>query len=361
MVWMVLGLALVAVDGRAQVLSTADIGLTVHRGFLIPHRPEARHLQQGHTTGAAFHWSKRAKGAWYFVYAKPEIGLDAYFTTTGNRQQLGDQIAAHLYARLPLHKRRVHNVKTGFGVGYATKTWDLEDNTRALMLGSHLNAAILLEYEWRPLQTRWNPRFGVRLQHFSNGAFQLPNLGTNVVSVFIGVSNSWHPVASATERVMRDFAVDSLSQSIGHWTWMVNGAFGVREVGDPMGSKHGVFHLGFMGARRWSYKSSWSAGLDIYYNRSMRALLAENDVPPSVRRQLLAGVNVGYGLHMNQWVIRIIQGVYAVDPYGGYGRFYQRIGVRYWATPKCFLQFLLKTHFARADHAELGIGYAIGP
>lgn len=334
----------------------------VHRGFLIPHRSNVLHLVQGHTLGAELNveWLAKEKAAWSLVYSDPTVGIDAYFTSTGNREQLGHQFAVHGFARLPLGDTYVtQTLKLGVGLGYATRTWDLQENVRAPMVGSHLNAALVLQYNACVHIRGWALRTGLRLEHFSNGAFQLPNLGTNIASVSLGfgprIPVHMRPMLTVTD-LPYDLTDRFETRRYGQWTASLSA--GIKEVGDPLGPKYGVFILSTMYQRRWSYKSSWAAGTDVFYNRSMPAAL--NDSEAGIGKQLLLGLYGAYLLHFNAFELQLGMGAYMVDPYKGYGTFYHRFGLKYWATERLFAQFMLKTHFARADHGELGMGMLIG-
>jgi hypothetical protein len=50
-------------------------------------------------------------------------------------------------------------------------------------------------------------------------------------------------------------------------------------------------------------------------------------------------------------------GVYLRDVYNPDGRLYHRIGMRYHATKHWSANLVLKSHWAKADYVEYGIGY----
>lgn len=324
----------------------------VHRGFVIPHRPNVLHLIQGHTLGGniSAEWPVKNNRKWVHAFQSPSLGFDVYASSTGNNEQLGSQYALHGFTRLPLGNTRVQQyLKLGLGLGWATQIWDLENNVRAAVLGSHLNTALALEYgaQWA-FSEHLQFSAGLRLEHFSNGAYQLPNLGTNIASVYLGLGQ-FCPRTVVADRPN----VDRFSRSR-YWEHSASLSAGIKEFDKPLGNKYGVYVLGYSAQHRWTYKSSVIGGLDLFYNRAMRAALDEPDAPNS--RLLLAGAAVGYGLHFNAMELRMMMGVYVVDPYKGNGNFYHRFGLRYWVNRKLFVKFTLRTHFARADHGELGIG-----
>lgn len=330
----------------------AQWSANLHRGFLIPHRPNVLHLIQGHTVGAELNveWFANPAHQWSKAYAQPSVGFDAYFSTTGNAEALGHHWSLHGFARLPLgHSKIRQTLKVALGAGWATRIWDLEANLGNVMLGSHLNTALALQYRAEfNLTEKLQVTTGFRLEHFSNGAFQLPNLGSNIGSVFIGFaprppSPMVHATTLSDHHAPTPYVEHSLSLSAG-----------IKEVGDPQGKKYGVYVLSATTAYRWTYKSSVIGGADLFYNRSMPEALKEPEA--GLNKQWLLGATVGYGLHFNAIDMRILMGVYLRDPYKGYGSFYHRVGMRYWLSPRCYMKFTLRTHFARADSGELGVG-----
>lgn len=334
----------------------------VHRGFLIPHRSNVLHLIQGHTLGGELNaeWLAKSNTKWSLIYGDPTVGFDGYFTTTGNPEALGSQWALHGFTRLPLGDTRVRQwMKLGLGVGYITQTWDLYENVRSPMVGSHLNAALVLQYSADIPLGGVALRAGLRLEHFSNGAYQLPNQGTNIASVSLGLGGRMgrHPRHTLSASDYPLVLQDRFDQH-NYLELTSSLSAGIREVGDPLGKKYGVFVLTTTLARRWTYKSSFVGGIDVYYNRSMPKALDEPEA--GLSKQLLAGAFLGYGMHFNAFELRLAMGAYLIDPFKGYGTFYHRFGLKYWWNPKFYAQFNLKTHFARADHGELGVGMCIG-
>jgi hypothetical protein len=109
---------------------------------------------------------------------------------------------------------------------------------------------------------------------------------------------------------------------------------------------------------RHRVKSSWGYGLDAFYNRSLLAVMNRNaDTSYAFFRPLQVGAVVGFNLHFNRFELKMQQGVYLLDKWKGDGRFYHRVGLRYRFGESWFAQLTLKTHFAKADFGELGIGY----
>jgi hypothetical protein len=330
-------------------------------GFIAPHREQMTHLIRGHSVGGFMQWIRQTDGssAWHQWYNYPETGLDLFFNYTGNSRQLGNQMGMAYFLNLPLiratHEPRKfrHWIGLGIGLGYSTKIWDLETNHQANVLGSHFNASLLLS--WSSLlinSAKFNLRCGLRLTHFSNGAYQIPNLGTNNVALFLsgGIVRDKkefrkHPITEPTEP-------ERMTTSIS-----ISG--GIQEVPPPTFPKYPVMTASVWEDYRYSWRSSVTAGIDLFYKPSLKQLFKNRDHKEAPETSLFqAGALLGYTMYFNDFELKMQQGIYVYDKWKDTGLFYHRFGLRYRITNHLIAHLMLKTHFAKADHGELGLGYS---
>ncbi len=331
-----------------------------HFGFVIPHRQEMLHMITGHSKGIEINaeWKTDGSKDWHQDYNSPRFGLDFYYSQLGNAKELGEQYQISFYLRLLLSRKQFsHHIKFGIGPGYSTKVWDLEDNTKAIALSSRLNAALIMQYGINlRLSKHITLRPGVRLNHFSNGSFKTPNLGTNNLSLYLGVSYNLKPTLKASEqnyskrnpRLKRKIRAPKLS---------ININFGGKELAPPGGPRYLTSSMTLLADSRFSAKSSFGLGLDAMYNQANGAdMLRESDnVPWNDVLQL--GAFASYSLHFNRFELKIIFGAYLYDKYKKNGTLYNRVGLRYRITDHLFASVYLKSHLVKADYNELGIGW----
>jgi len=354
---------------HAQVDSSSQwcVSVSPHAGFIVPHNKSITHLIQGHSTGIhvyAFHAVDGSK-YWHYAYNRPEQGVDFTFTNTGNPQQLGQQYAASYLLNLPLNRRPVGNqdfeishsgyrhwLGLGIGLGYATKYWDLETNHQAAVLGSHVNVALSLQYSMRIAIFRSSElRAGIRLTHFSNGAYQLPNLGTNNAGLFLS-----YAMGRSKHLELNPFPEPSRER----YRISMGVVSGLKEIPPPTGRKYAAFVLSCLAERRVSYKSAFGFGVDWFYDSSLRPLVQQRTrevVGPASVMQL--GVVMSYSLFFDRFSLKMQQGYYLADAFRLNGSLYHRVGLRYDVGANFYAQLTLKTHFAKADYGELGIGYLL--
>lgn len=346
---------------KAQDSSSVFLTGGAHFGHILTHTPVMSHLIRGHSYGGYIRMMKQVDGQkdWHINFGLPTQGAELYYAETGNNQQLGKQIALSYIIGLGLNKQIKelkhfhHFLNLGLGIGYATKSWDFENNRQAIAIGSRVNAALTLHYE---VKTKIGLYAGIRLTHFSNGAFQLPNLGTNTLSASLRFQLPSH-TRKMTEAEKRQYTVEK-KQDDGPWMQSIAIGLGAKEVPPYMSRKYLAGSFTFVFEKRKTAKSSFGFGLDVFHNSSLKILLSKKEnYDNTVWQSSQLGVLFSYGLHFGKVQLKIQQGVYAYSLWTDYGMFYQRVGLRYYWNKNWFASLHLKTHFAKADYGELGIGY----
>lgn len=344
------------------LLSQSNFRVTAHYGFIIPHREEIQNLIQGHSFGmnAELPLTYKSEKFWHKAWSGPQQTWTFTYLNTGNPKQLGSHYSVLHQLYLPLQSPiSTHKIKQqlalGIGLGYATKVWNQIDNYQAPVLSSHLNTALSLQYGVQFIQMKWMPlTMGLRLAHFSNGSLKTPNLGTNNFSFFL-----------ATDMQSKRHQSVILSDTVAtknFYRYKITGGycFGLKEILPPGEKKYFVNGLNLGLDFRNNGKSSFTSGIDIMRNSSLPALLLEKSGKILSTNQLTQlGVTLGYVMHFNRFELRFQQGLYCIDRYKQDGVFYQRVGLRFYVMDSFWISVMLKTHFAKADYGEYGIGYAL--
>jgi hypothetical protein len=300
---------------------------------------------------------------WHWAYNFPECGADFSAINSGNSKQLGNQYSSSYLVNLPLNRsshiqekselanrKFRHWIGLGIGLGYSTQRWELESNHQAPMLGSRLNAAISFQYSLRLAAFAFGEfRAGFRVLHFSNGAFQLPNLGTNNAGVFVSYATVKH-----SHRKVQFLPAPAIER----YSWSVGLVSGLKEILPPNGRKYTASVLSFLGEKRISYKSAFGVGVDVLYDASSVALVEERSgSKPKASQAVQVGGLLSYSLFFDRLSFKMQQGFYLRDEFRVNGSLYHRFGLRYSFARRLYAQLTLKTHFAKADYGEIGLGY----
>ena len=352
----------------AEITSAQNSWLVnVQGGSLMAHRESIRPLITDHLLGAELQWSKRLSGKenWHQLYRLPALGISFTYADLGNENAIGKQFALTPFIELLIGKDKralEQHLQFGLGIGYTDKVWDLQENLKGLVLSSHFNASIFLQYALkgdfsflgdeersRNRSLFWSA--GVRLHHFSNASWKMPNLGTNNLLAFagIGLKMGEAPVQKVADKSFSRVKRFVLSYGIGF-----------RENNPPLGVKHAMHTLRLEALQRISPKSSIGLSPEILYNRSLEALLRRDGATHEVQDLLQAGIAAHYALHFSRMTFNGMVGAYVFNQSDYRGTLYYRVGLRYAITPKLSSHLMLKTHAFKADHAEVGIAYRLG-
>jgi hypothetical protein len=348
-------------DSTAKlVFSKPSILASVHMGYLVPHGAQLKGLAKRHSreVNVNLEWITNGKQDWHHVYNRPFIGLDLWASDPGNQDILGLQFSAAPYLRIPFNKNEFfsNSIKLIAGVGYMSKVWDIDSNTKAIFVGSHFNAALGVEYHIDlKVSEHIQMGTGLRFSHFSNGAFRTPNKGTNLASTFLAIRY----VPSNNNRTARlkneSREVDMPTK---RWRTTVFGTWGMKEIVTPFQGKYISYSLNLASTYKVGEKVSLGASLDYFYTSSILAILEDLNREGVSRkynnRVGLAGV---FNLNFDRWFMEISTGVYVHDRAKINGAIYSRYGLYYVIAEHWTLGARLKTHFAKADNFELGLGW----
>ena len=341
----------------AQKIPGAEIGIKGQLGFIIPHHTVMQYLVQGHAQLGEIYFEKLASGKknWHRIYNQPEIGLALNIGNMGNTEALGYGITLIPYMKLHMIKKeKFHfNARIGTGIGYLTEHFDRLENNKNVAIGSGLNITASLQFEPEWKLKHYDIGFGFAFLHYSNGAFKMPNLGINIpaMSFHIGYKLNNLPMNIRTEAPAEKW------KPIHQWDILLS--LGVKEIFPTGGAKFPVYNLSSTFRRMYSEKSNFLLGADLNYNGAHHSSIDRITVGEvSKLSTVRLGFTVGYGLTMDEFMMFIQQGVYALNIHEYDGWFYHRVGGKYTLNDHYNFSFSLKTHFAKADTFELGVGYA---
>lgn len=334
------------------------VGAQMEYGFVLPHRPHMKSLIKGHSPAFRVHAEWRASGFkdWHQLYLGPSMGVEYQYIDLGNPEQLGSSHALFYYLRLPIKNQRNHSsqIRMGIGAGYLSKKYDIRENGKNLAAGSHINGAVFIHYQHSIHLGKniWlNP--GIGLTHFSNAAYQVPNLGLNIAAVHLGLA--WMSDQFRDEPATFDAVIQSAKPEN---RWVTYGAFGLNENFPPGGPKYGAYNMGMEYDKSLGYKSALSLRADLYYSEAVHAELLDRNEGDSPRSDALqAGLAVGYGLYFGRMLVQLQTGYYLLDTFGKNGSIYNRFTLQQQVSEHLIIAAGLKTHFAKAQNFEIGLGW----
>jgi len=193
---------------------------------------------------------------------------------------------------------------------------------------------------------------GIGITHFSNGAVKMPNRGINIPSINLGLNYYLHekqflkPETAIQNKSKNEFKI------IGNW--------GIKEIYQSFGNKYMAYSLSGNCFRNFSTKRKLGIGLDIFYDTSNKKRLEEEGTIISNDFEIIKpGINIGHEWEISKLTIVFQIGSYLYTKDKNDGYIYDRLALQYDLKEHLFINVSLKTHFAKADFVEWGIGYKL--
>ncbi len=328
-------------------------------GNIIPHNKTIKHLITGHPDGVLLSFNSRTFGQkeWHQAYNFPDVGFSLHYEDLKN-SSLGEMYG--LYGHYNFYfLNRTLQLRIAQGLAYNTNPYDRETNFRNYAYGMHLmpSTYFLLNYDKLAIWNGLGVKAGLLFVHHSNANIKAPNTSTNTFAINAGVSYSF---GEKQERIttIKD-SVFNYSERI-KYNIVFRG--GVNES-DVIGSRqYGYYAVSAYADKRIGRYSAFQLGGDFFWPKYLKEYIAyksvsypeENIKAGTDYRK--AGVFAGYELFINRFSAEAQAGAYVYAPFKEPGTLYQRVGLKYYAYKNIFAAMTLKTHGAKAEVLEFGVG-----
>lgn len=332
-------------------------------GRVLIHTPKIHVEPPAYSNALEFSYIYQTTGnkSWHQKFGFPEIGLNACYANYLN-ERFGSAIGIYpsiLFTILKLNKASIYG-KVGGGISLASKKWQRVpySDSSYNIISSKVNNMSMFQLGIRyPISMNWKLHGGVHFFHVSNASARQPNFGINTYGAFLGLQyfpNGNNPTLKKSEisKVKNSFNVGL----------RLAGAFAEDKVVN--GPIYHHFGGSIFGRKMYRNKNSLLFGADMYYNSKWYAFFRNNHLFPgnertkSFRYSLFAGHEFLFG----KFAVPLQLGIYLNRPLGG-ELLYQKLGLAYYVynsskgfIKNMFVTSLLKTHYANAEYAELGIG-----
>lgn len=325
-------------------------------GFLAAHRGTMGHLYKDRIVGTEITLSKRLMSSknWANMYKNPYVGCTFYGSNLGNKEILGYGFGAYAFVEFPFVNRKKHIVtaKLSAGLGYVSKVFDPETNNKNVAISAPINALLCLG-----LQGRWKftPKhaliYSFDVTHFSNASTKVPNLGLNMPYLGIGYAYSF---AGKKNSYCNPLVVPH-TPFFSNWKFHLVGIISKKEVFPTSGKKYPIYAINSFFSKRFKQKVGMEFGCDFISKQSLFRYKAY--IPKTQWSIFQIGTYAAYVLPFDKLKLVLGMGVYLKDRYDADNEIYHRVGMRYQCDNGLLLNVLLKSHWAKADYAEWGIGY----
>ncbi|MCL6268117.1 acyloxyacyl hydrolase [Flagellimonas myxillae] len=346
--------------GQSQDISKKYVLDASHfYGSILLHNPDISHLITEHPSGFILGFNRKRYGQeeWEALYGYPDTGFTFIYQNMHN-PTLGNHFGVYAHYNFYLFKRNVQ-LRVGQGVAYNTNPYDKTTNFRNNAYGTHLlsSTMVMLNYQRDNLWKNLGVKAGISLIHYSNANFKAPNTSTNTFALNLGLSYDLDPEVNPDflPRVTKEKTKEPLRYNLA-----LRG--GVNESDVNNSGRYGFWIISAYADKRLSRKSAIQFGTDLFFSNFLKELIRlqatsfpELDVDPDTDFKRV-GVFLGHELFINKMSVETQLGYYLYYPFDFEGRVYNRVGLKRYFGEKVFGAITLKSHGAKAETVEFGIG-----
>ncbi|MEX0313887.1 MAG: acyloxyacyl hydrolase [Allomuricauda sp.] len=328
-------------------------------GSILLHNTDISHLITNHPGGLILGFNRKRFGneEWESLYGYPDTGFSFIYQNMNN-STLGENFGLYAHYNFYFFKRNLQ-FRVGQGVAYNTNPYDKENNFRNNAYGTHLlsSTMVMLNYHKENLFSGLGLKAGLSLIHYSNANFKAPNTSTNTMALNVGLTYDLD--GGETHELIAPEPTEKITEPIRY-----NLAFrtGVNESDVINSGRYGFWIFSAYADKRLGRKSAIQLGADIFFSNFLKELIRfqstsfpELDVAPDTDFKRV-GLFVGHELFINKMSIVTQLGYYVCYPFDFEGRVYNRIGLKRYFGDKIYGAITLKSHGAKAETVEFGIG-----
>ncbi|WP_027137658.1 acyloxyacyl hydrolase [Gaetbulibacter saemankumensis] len=339
---------------------TSYVDINYFKGNIAEHNSDILHLIQGHPEGVIVSWNKKTFGFedWEQRYNYPDYGVSFIYQNLKN-SVLGNNYSVYGHYNFYFLKRHLV-FRIGQGLAYNTNPYDKETNYRNIAFGTHLLSSTyaILNYKKERIFDRFGLQAGLALIHYSNANFKAPNASVNSITVNLGVVYNLDEAPLSYQRNL----VGVKERFIQPIKYNLVVRAGINES-DVVGSGQFPFYIiSAYADKRISRKSALQLGTDAFFSMFLKELIHYKSVSfpeegvTGDEDYKRVGIFAGHELFVNKSSIITQLGYYVYYPFDFEGRTYFRVGLKRYFSEKCFAAVTLKSHGAKAEAVEFGLG-----
>jgi hypothetical protein len=348
------GLAVAAQTVKRPV----SIDTKVHSGLNLPFYDALNYLMKDdvYAFDIAISFPAYGKDFWENLYRYPRSGFGGSYWSLGNDEVLGKAYAIYGFLNIPLFMRSEKfsiNYQGSVGGAWLTKKFDVYTNHLNRAIGSHLNLFIWLGVDGRiRLLPRCDLEIDVGITHFSNGKTRSPNYGINAGSLSLGLNYLFNNNGITRQEPEIPGIAKRYIQSVIY-------SAGMKVYDNLNGRRYFISSVTYNLEYMINHKRRIGLGPDFFYDGSISEALASTDGTPDKYyfNHVRLGLHASYTSRYKQLLMGIQLGHYIYSKYTDLTLVYSRISLHYLITDHLIAGMAIKSHYAKADNIEWGIGY----
>ncbi len=327
-------------------------------GNIALHNNDILHLITGHPEGFIFSWNKKTFGNedWEQRFNYPDYGASFIYQNLKN-DVLGNNIGLYAHYNFYFLKRNVM-LRIAQGIAHTSNPYDKVENHKNVAFGSRLLSStyLMLNYKKDRLFDKVGLQAGLSFIHYSNANVKAPNTSVNTVALNVGLNYNLDETAS---EYIENTTKEKFTEPI-----RVNLAFrtGINESDIINSGQYAFYILSAYADKRLSHTSAIQFGTDVFFSNFLKELIYYQSVAfPELNvtgdeDYKRVGLFVGHELFVNRMSVETQLGYYVYYPFDFEGRTYIRVGLKRYFGKKLFAAATLKSHGAKAEAVEFGLG-----
>jgi len=307
------------------------------------------HLYVGNELRLGFQTT--GKDYWHHLFNYPAFGLGVY-AGTYNNPSLGYPRAVFGFIELPFKRKEKSYITTDWsgGVCFNLNAYDSISNPENIAIGSTVNIYVGFSFMYKYIiSNKIEIGAGVKLQHFSNGAYSLPNLGLNMASIELSLK-----YLTKNRQSFMDIPSPDVYDKYEVVTMYACGWNVYSELTNDV--KYFNSTMSASVNKRVTHKRTVGVGLDCFYQGYLSEYYADKSNITNKDLMSYAGF-LSSELLMNKFRITTQLGFYIYRPVDFSLIFYERLGLRYYPVKWMFANVSIKAHAAKAEFLEYGLGF----
>lgn len=328
-------------------------------GSIVLHNPDISHLITDHPGGIILGLSRKRFGneEWESLYGYPDTGFSFVYQNMNN-STLGNHFGLYAHYNFYFLKRNLQ-LRIGQGLAYNTNPYDKTENFRNNAYGSHILAStmIMFNYHKENLIAGLGLKAGISLLHYSNANFKAPNTSTNTMAFNLGVTYDLD--SEKSYEFIQPETTEKITEPI-RYNFVLRSGANESDIIDS--GRYGFLIFSAYADKRLGRKSAVQFGTDVFFSSFLKELIRFQSISfpelnvASDTDYKRVGVFVGHELFVNKMSVIAQLGYYIYYPFDFEGKIYNRIGLKRYFGDKVFGAVTLKSHGAKAETVEFGIG-----
>ena len=339
---------------QAQQKFADDLKVMVnyHTGLILPEYPFFTYIVNDyvHSLDVCLIKETNGKNMWEQLYNYPGYGISLFYSTLGNDKILGREIALNYFFIMNIISKgnfRLYN-RTGFGLGYISRKFDINNNYLDVAVGSNINIHFNLRFGINySLSNKIDLNAGLSFDHFSNANTSAPNLGVNYVTSYGGLS---YTIGQKLEKEKHEYEPHIRKNNV-----EIFASIGGKYTREMSTSYYMTSSVSLELTREYFRTFYLGTGLDMFYDSSVKEQLESKGEAFKSSDNFQTGIHISQEFVYNRASIIVQEGIYLYQV--NQKLIYNRAIFKYRITDNLLIRVAMKSHLHILDYPEFGIGY----